>query len=278
MTTSFKISSFVFVIILFFAIGSALLYRRVEQFDTSKLTKTIWMFWEQGWDEAPAICKVCMKSWIKYNPDWTIVLLDSNNITDYIDLNDYVKDYKLKRPIQIRADILRTNLLNKNGGLWVDATVFCTKPLNDWIYPYIKTGFFAFEKDKSSELRISNWMLYAQKNHYIIDKWATVYNNYWKHNDTSEYFKHVKLFGDLYKSDATFNKAWNDVKKFSASIPHTLKYKEKHHSIPANIKQHIYENKSPLYKLDHNSKTSEVLYNPNVQDVYSFLMSHHSLN
>jgi hypothetical protein len=272
----------ILIVMLFFSSLLYFYYRlrsyRLESYRLeSKINKTIWMFWEQGWNDAPEICKICLKSWLKYNPDWNIQTLDGSNIADFINLEQYVKNYKSKRPIQMRADILRTNLLNQHGGLWVDATVFCTKPLNDWIYPYIKEGFFAFEKNDKVPHLISNWLLYAEPNNYIINTWATKYNSYWKNKETSEYFRHAYMFDDLYKNNNTFYIMWNNIKKLSASIPHKLKYKDKHSSIPAHIKKHINKVQSPLYKLDHNPKTSEVIKDNSFENVYSYLLKFHRI-
>jgi hypothetical protein len=271
-------NTYVFLSLIILTIIISFLYfcKISEEFKTS-VNKTVWMFWEQGWDDAPEICKKCLDSWRKYNPDWKIHLLDGNNLLDFIDIDKYVKNYNSKRPIQMRADILLTNLLNQNGGLWVDATVFCTRPLSEWIYPYLQQGFFAFEKNENPPHLISNWMLYAEKDNYIIRTWAHEYNNYWKDRKTSEYFKHAYMFDDLYKNDKTFNKMWNSVKKFSASVPHILKYEEKPSKTPNHIIKHIQNKLSPLYKLDHNPMTSDVIKKTTSGNVYSYLLQLHKI-
>ena len=39
------------------------------------------------------------------------------------------------------------------GGFWVDATVYCIKPLNEWIHDYITNGFFAYSGAHFAENR-----------------------------------------------------------------------------------------------------------------------------
>ena len=38
--------------------------------------KIIWIYWHQGWGNAPEIIKICKKSWIKKNPEWDVRALD----------------------------------------------------------------------------------------------------------------------------------------------------------------------------------------------------------
>ena len=40
--------------------------------------KNIWLFWHQGWENAPELIKICKDSCIDNNPDWNINLLDLN--------------------------------------------------------------------------------------------------------------------------------------------------------------------------------------------------------
>lgn len=110
------------------------------------IPKTIWMFWAQGYENAPNIIKKCRESWVKYNPDWTINVLDMENLTNF--LPDFWINFSknidfLKSNLAALADLLRVNLLRQHGGVWVDATCFCCLSLDDWLTEYTKQGFFA---------------------------------------------------------------------------------------------------------------------------------------
>ena len=96
------------------------------------MIKHIFIYWHQGWDEAPEICRFCRQTWIDKNPDWEVITLDSNSIKEFlpttiIDLASQVL------PIQTRPDLLRLALIASHGGLWVDATQFCNKSLDSWL-------------------------------------------------------------------------------------------------------------------------------------------------
>lgn len=51
---------------------------KIEKFEKEpnliNFPKKIYMFWDNGWDNAPYMCIECLKSWRKYNLDWEISL------------------------------------------------------------------------------------------------------------------------------------------------------------------------------------------------------------
>ena len=229
------------------------------------MIKNIYILWFQGFNKAPEIVKECIHSWKHYNPDWNIILLDDNNLSEYIQLDNYITDiYKKSIEKCHLSDIIRCLLLTLYGGLWVDATTFCNRPLNDWLPNYIKDGFFAFDKPVPDRL-ISNWFLYSEINNYIIDKWChSTLNYYTIHNKAHTYYIHHYLFGDLYSSDITFKETWDKVPKLSASGPHYLQHNWMFKYITNEIKRDIDAKITPLYKLtykfDISNKKSSVYY------------------
>ena len=76
------------------------------------IPKTIWMFWSQGYENAPNIIKKCRESWEKYNPDWTINVLDMENLTIFLP-DFWIKFSKnidfLKSNLAALADLLRVS-------------------------------------------------------------------------------------------------------------------------------------------------------------------------
>jgi hypothetical protein len=218
------------------------------------MIKTIYIIWFQGFDNCPEIVKICVKSWKKYNTDWNIVLLDNNNLINYVNLEYYIHDIYNKSISKTHlSDIFRSLLLKLYGGLYVDATTFCNKPLNDWLPNYIKKGFFAFSKPGPDRL-ISSWFLYSNKNNYIIDKWCNSILKYYTINNKSHtYFIYNYLFNDLYNSDNRFKKIFDKVPKLSANGfgPHYLQQKGMFNKISIQNKLDIDNKITPLYKLTY---------------------------
>ena len=209
------------------------------------MIKIIYLLWLQGFDNAPEIVKKCLRSCLYYNHDWKIILLDNENISQYIDI-DYYRTKQMSN--NHLANFIRMHLLNKYGGLWVDATIFFNKPLSDWLPNYIDKGIFMFEKPSEDKL-ISNWFIYADKGHYIIKHWLEESNQYWINNDGENYFWMHYLFRNLYEKDFTFKQLWDEVPKYSANDPHYIQsigmFEEKNEESIHLINEKVH----PIYKL-----------------------------
>lgn len=226
----------------------------------------LYILWFQGFENAPDVVKWCVHSWKRYNPTWTIILLDNDNLQEYVDLTkiSYDKDIQLCH----LADIVRMVLLRDHGGLWVDATTFCHKPLDDWLPAYTTSGFFAFNRYRP-DLMIANWFLYAEKGHPLVTQWCqeTLYY-YQVHGKAKTYFAHHYLFEHLYHTDVAFQQAWDQVPKLSGAIPHTLQIPD---FFKTTGQKDIDSKRVPVYKLSY--KCEFPPYDPrmNVYYLYSTL-------
>ena len=218
-----------------------------------EIPKTIWMYWEQGWDRAPQLVRQCAESWRRHNPDWQLRTLDKQTLLEFFDIEQWapgeplapawltpvrkwihrslhstelIKKNKIK--IQQRSDIIRVNLLERYGGVWADATLFCTRPLDSWLASHTTQGFFAFSnpgerlllRDGSLPLWLS-YFLVATPDHHIVKTLNTATFEYFRDNDNpSEYYLFIfDLFNQCYRNDACFAAQWDAVRKIDAPIP-----------------------------------------------------------
>jgi hypothetical protein len=221
------------------------------------MIKRIYILWFQDFINAPDVIKKCLKSWIHYNPSWEIIQLNRSNIHEYIDLKHYLVDFFDKKIMQIPAlsDIIRIKLLKKYGGLWVDATTYCNRSLDEWLPNMINEGFFAFDKPGADRM-ISSWFIYASEDNYIVDLCHKKTVEFWekKYIDTVktyEYFWFHYLFGDCYNIDTQFKQFWDKVPKKSADLPHYILSVGMFCKINKKIKKNIDSKKTPLYKLTY---------------------------
>lgn len=90
-------------------------------------TVTIWVFWGQGEENMPPLVKACYRQLTHLNEN--IRLVTSTNIKDYITLNPLIYSKVKEGHISWAhfSDIIRTTLLAKYGGLWIDATVWVSE-------------------------------------------------------------------------------------------------------------------------------------------------------
>jgi hypothetical protein len=243
----------------------------------NSLPKTIWFLWLQGMDKAPVEVKACYNSWVQHNPGWQVVFLDESNIAEHVTLPKWeIAKY-------VASELLRINLLADHGGVWTDATCFCMRPLDEWLYDNMDAGFFAFDRPGPDRM-LSSWFLAAAKNNYIASAYQKKVNDFWKENtgiklieNTRWNFLYKRLqksnpqiwfnpfltrvlkvhpyfwlhytFENIYLSDAAFRRQWDAVPKISADIPHRLLFAGLLNSITDEIKKEIKEKISPVYKL-----------------------------
>lgn len=233
--------------------------------------------WLQGLDNAPLVVRKCYQSWQKHNAGWHPVFLDENNISDYITL----KNTGVLQ--QAFSDIVRINLLAKYGGVWVDATCFCNRPLDEWLAEQMSTGFFAFNRPAPDRM-ISSWFIASAKYNYITVTYKSNVNAYWAENSEMVFFetsawKFLKnilqrrpaqiwfnhfaskllkvypyfwfhyLFEHIYLKDGQFKEQWDDTPKLSADGPHKLQTIGLFNPLSEAAKQEIDQKKSPVYKL-----------------------------
>jgi hypothetical protein len=235
--------------------------------------RTIYILWFQGFNNAPEIVKNCVASWKYYNQNtWNIVLLDNNNLKNYINIDEIKVNKKLIKPCHL-SDIIRCKLLTKYGGIWTDATSFCNRPLDEWILPFIeKVGFFAFRKPAEDRM-LSNWFLYSNKENFIIEKWSEKTVEYYEKNGFAKtYFIHHYLFADLYINNKTFKNLWDKVPNFPANGygPHFLLANGLFSLITYNIRYIIDKKISPIYKLTYKNGNGN---NINKNSILNYIFS-----
>lgn len=244
------------------------------------MIKKIFVYWNKKINLAPNIVIKCINSLKINNLSWTVIVLDDENLKDYIDIKAEIPNIDEKKISKTAfSDILRIFLLEKYGGCWCDATVFCNNSLDNWLYKYIGTGFFAFDKPGKDRL-ISTWFMYADTNSYIIKKWKQKTIDYWNSNNTNnEYFWFHYLFGELYNTDNLFKKIHDKSIKFSATEPHFLQTYGLLKPIISKVKKHINNKITPIYKLTYklnmdkvcNNSTFSYMLNYIFQDNISFI-------
>lgn len=132
-----------------------------------RLPRIIWALWFQGESKAPEIVRCCLESWRRLNPGWQVVVLDRSTVDRYADVGLPESTFT-SLGVQMQANLVRLALLLRHGGVWVDATTLCARPLDEVIDALVEpSGFFAFT-NASRERLISNWFLAALPQHPIV--------------------------------------------------------------------------------------------------------------
>ena len=141
---------------------------------------TIWFFWLQGLSDAPESVQISLRSWKTLNPEYNIIVLTNENLANYFPFWDAFSLSNLQIGIAHKSDFLRTYLTYFYGGIWVDATTFCFKPLSAWLPDVLSHNniFFPKQGKKCPDRLIKNWLLAANKGNIFSRKLLKKLYNY----------------------------------------------------------------------------------------------------
>ena len=91
----------------------------------------IYFCWLQGKENLPPIIRCCYNSLKRNAGSYKIVFIDEKNFSNYVDIAPHIMDkFRAGKITRTHfSDILRVNLLERHGGLWLDSTILVTEPL-----------------------------------------------------------------------------------------------------------------------------------------------------
>lgn len=157
----------------------------------------IWICWFQGMGNAPELVQKCYNSVVNNNPNSEVIVITSENMSQYVTFPDYIID-KWKKGIITHThmtDLMRLELLINYGGLWLDATVLCTGKAPDYFYDSELFFYQCLKPGRDGHGNfISSWLINAKTNNKILMATRELCYEYWKDNNSMwDYF----LFHDF---------------------------------------------------------------------------------
>lgn len=162
-------------------------YQKEDETAKDSKEQNIWICWLQGEKNAPKLVTNCIDSIRRHANNHEVILITMENYKDYIKIPKYILDKHQKGIISNAhfSDIIRMTLLRDYGGIWIDATVFCTKDIPNDVFDKV---FFSCKSPKVethyiSRLQWTSFVIGGKKNslfyRYILD----FYLEYWKNED-----------------------------------------------------------------------------------------------
>lgn len=147
----------------------------------------IWVFWWTGENDAPDVVKACIKSIRRNANGHKVVMLDKNNISEFVKLPDFIdiKHEMGKIGHAHYSDVVRFALLSKYGGMWIDSTVFLSQQVPNDLFS--KEFYTAKAVDCSSYyFSHSRWVGYFLAGSNTFPLFTFVRDmlfEYWKNTD-----------------------------------------------------------------------------------------------
>ena len=149
----------------------------------------IWVCWWTGEETAPALVKRCIESIRKNANGHPVHLITKDNYGDYLDIPDYILTKVEDGTMCVAnfSDYLRFSLLAQYGGWWMDATMYCTRPLPEDIF---KMSIFTCKGrtgpgDFYSDYRWTGFCFGTHRGHVAVRFLQAAFDAYWKQNAVS---------------------------------------------------------------------------------------------
>jgi len=186
----------------------------------------VWVCWLQGMENAPELVKRCYESIMQNLTDREIILITSENMDQYVQFPQYIID-KWKSGVITNThltDLLRLELLIRYGGMWLDATVFCSEERKNIPDYFFESDLFFYQSLKpgrdGNATYISSWLMSAKTNNKVLLATRELCYEYWKReNQMIDYF----LFHDFFSIVLDrYTEEWNKVVPRDNATPHVL--------------------------------------------------------
>lgn len=215
--------------------------------------KIIWQYWGQGiQSDLPHIVKLCFSSVDQFKSDYQVIRLDESNIKDYLDLPDFVWDKRNNSKFKhaFFADLIRLALLNVYGGVWLDATILLTAPIESEI---LDADYFMFQRyrdtpekqlwydrnhdyfDWSDEQNVNvlNSFIVGKKGNEVLQICLDVLLNFWRTQENIPHYFFFQIMYDILIKDRLKSKQCEII---DDTLPHLLQFKlnDKFNSIEYN--------------------------------------------
>ena len=184
--------------------------------------KIFWWCWLQGEENAPPLCKLCLKSLYRNYSDYKINIVTLKNISDFVSFPPHImRNFNSGKITPTHfSDLLRLELLINYGGIWLDSTVFCTGREKN----YLQEPLFVFQSTWRNDPRIvSSWFIVSCKGNSILKTTRDLLYKYWADNDERGERGFYFLFHYMFHLAALkYPKELDKIPLFSNIPPHVL--------------------------------------------------------
>lgn len=227
-------------------------YKNDEFLGEKDIASPIWVCWWSGENDAPAIAKQCIKSIRKNAGAHQVYIITEKNYNEYLEIPDYILEKVNSGDMCIAhfTDYLRVSLIAKYGGLWLDATIFCSTPILD---DYFNNSFYTCKSEPVesrylSKFRWTGFCLGGWKQHVFFRFLKEAFECYWKTEKFSiDYLLMDYLFETAYRHLPTVRKCMDEV------VPNNLHRDDlqaaMNMALPASMWNDIIKDDTTLYKL-----------------------------
>ncbi|MCR2783100.1 MULTISPECIES: capsular polysaccharide synthesis protein [unclassified Microbacterium] len=178
----------------------------------------VYCYWNSGMAAAPELVRACMLQLREHHP--AAQFLDAASVRDLIDIPDRIAAVlETDRPAHF-ADFVRVALLERYGGIWVDATCWVPHRLERVILPFLDAGVVY---PRWTTGQIGNWFIAAVPGSLVITLQRIALEMWWtERSDLPDYFLYHRIFEALHSLVPEFRGEWSEASFLSSAASHLL--------------------------------------------------------
>lgn len=144
----------------------------------------IWVCWWTGEETAPPLVRRCIQSIRENAGTHPVRFITRENYGDHLQIPDYMLDKLESGQMGLAhlADYIRVSLLAEHGGLWLDATIFCSNTVPELCF---ELPFFTCKSPRQScgylsEMRWVTFCLGGWKGNVFFRFLRDAFERYWQ--------------------------------------------------------------------------------------------------
>ncbi|MDR6213362.1 capsular polysaccharide synthesis protein [Paracidovorax wautersii] len=167
----------------------------VSQTAKPPIPRKIWTYWNA---ETPdAMVRQCIANWATQCPGFTVHVLNSRNLTEWIPEQDLPTHFATLHPTK-QSDWVRLYVVRHHGGYWLDATILLTQPLSwlDSARGGISAEFAGFYLEGYTHDAhfpvIESWAFGAPAHSSFVSAWQDEFNQALILQGTDQYLQEIQ--------------------------------------------------------------------------------------
>lgn len=160
----------------------------------SVIPKLIWTYWHAK--EHPLVVQRCLENWQQLNPDYEIRVLHADNLQEFL---SEIPVGLARLNVAKQTDWIRLALLQKYGGIWLDASIILTQSL-DWAEQIRRqqqaefVGYYLTRYTTNPEIPVlDSWFLAAPAQSHFITDWLELFTREAIIGETADYIAGLTL-------------------------------------------------------------------------------------
>ena len=250
-------------------------YKSIDNKGEYSSNAPIWVCWWTGIDSAPKLVKQCVRSVMNNSGNHSVNIIDEYNYHKYINVPLWIQEKRMNGNMGLAhfCDYLRVCLLEQYGGLWLDATIFCSDTIPDKYFNY---PLFTLKSEYKESRYISRYQwttfcLGGFKGNVFYSFLKEAFESYWRRENYAIDY----LFFD-YLIYIAYNEI-KAIKKYLDEVPMSTPHRDDLQAamnarLPAEDFDKIIKDDTTLYKLSWREKYSETT-SDGKESVYGYFVN-----